>query len=103
MGAGNDMAEYLKDHHRTEETAIKARDLRMLFNLGEKQVRNVVGELRNEGKPICSSSYGYWYSNDPDDLEKTIHRLNAQVENMNIAIAGLYRILQEGRNEQEKV
>ena len=101
MGAGNDMAEYLKEYHKTEETAIKARELRVLFNLGEKQVRNVVGELRNEGRPICSSSYGYWYSNNPEDIEKTIHRLNAQVENMNIAIAGLERILQEEQDEQK--
>ena len=31
----------------------------------------------------------------PEDIKKTIHRLNAQVENMNIAIAGLKRILQD--------
>ncbi len=92
---GNEMAEYLKEHHTSENNAIKARDLRALFNLGEKQVRNVVGELRNDEKPICSSSYGYWYSKDPEDIKKTIHRLNAQVENMNIAIAGLKRILQD--------
>ena len=67
----------------------------MLFNLTDKQLRNVVSGLRQEGKPICSSSYGYWYSTDPEDIEKTIHRLEAQVANMNISIRGLEKALQE--------
>ena len=101
-GVGTDIAEYLKEYHRTEGEAIKARDLRMLFNLQDKQLREVIAVLRQEGEAICSSSYGYWYSKDPEDLKKTVHRMEAQVHNMNFSITGLKRILQEIQDEKEK-
>ena len=93
MSVGKEMLDYLKDYHTKEAKALKSRDLRTLFNLTDKQVRNVVTQLRQEGKPVCSSSYGYWYSEDPEDIEKTIHRLDAQVKNMNISINGLRKAL----------
>ena len=92
---GADITEYLKDYHLSENKAIKGRELCVSFNLTDKQLRNVVSGLRQEGNPICSSSYGYWYSTDPEDIEKTIHRLEAQVANMNISIRGLEKALQE--------
>lgn len=93
MGTARQMLEYLKDHHDTESTAVKNRDLRSLFNLTDRQVRLVVNQLRQEGEPVCSSSYGYWYSTDPADIAKTLHRLETQMENMDISIAGLRKAL----------
>lgn len=97
MGTDHQLLDYLKDYHNKESRAVKGRDLRSLFNLTDKQVRNVVSQLRQEGEPVCSSSYGYWYSTDPEDIEKTIHRLYAQVENMNISITGLKKALRGGK------
>ena len=93
MSTASQMLEYLKEFHSTESKAVKNRELRPLFKLTDKQVRNVVSQLRQEGEPVCSSSCGYWYSTDPDDIEKTLHRLEAQVENMNISIKGLEKAL----------
>lgn len=93
---GRDIAEYLQEFHKTESTAIKARELCVLFNLTGKQLRNVVSRLRQDGDAVCSSSYGYWYSRDPEDIEKTVRRLEGQVKNMNISIAGLKGILMGG-------
>lgn len=87
----NDVLEYLKDNHSNESNAIKGRELCVLFNVTSKQVRNIVNDLRQSGEPICSSNYGYWYSTDPEDLDSTIARLNAQVVNMQRAIDGLYK------------
>lgn len=99
-GVGTGIAEYLKEYHKVEAQAIKGREIRILFNLcDDKQLRNIVTVLRQEGEPICSSSNGYWYSYEPEDLEKTIHRMEAQVFNMNRSIAGLSRILQEVKDE----
>ena len=92
---GADITGYLKEFHTEEIKAIKGRDLCVLFNLKDKQLRNIVTVLRQNGEAICSSSNGYWYSKDPEDLEKTIHRMGAQVVNMNYSIAGLQRILLE--------
>lgn len=93
MGVGKDIAEYLADFHTTEDTAIKARDLRVLYNLQDKQLRNVISVLRQNGEPICSSSNGYWYSKEPEDISKTIRRMEAQVLNMRHSITGLYQNL----------
>ena len=96
---GNDIAEYLKEHHSTEETAVKSRDLCLIFNLmSNRHVRIIITSLRQEGVPICSSSYGYWYSKDPADVEKTLRRLEGQVKNMNISIMGLKKALEEVSN-----
>lgn len=50
----------------------------------------------------CSSTYGYWYSRDPDDISTTLSRLVGQVDNMKKVIAGLNRILQEVQDEQKE-
>lgn len=93
MSTAKDILEYLKEFHSAESQAVKSREIRTLFNLTDKQVRNVVSQLRQDGKPVCSSSCGYWYSEDPDDIGRTIHRLDAQVENMSISIIGLRKDL----------
>lgn len=94
---GADITEYLKEYHKHENEAIKGRELCVLFNLTDKQLRNVVSGLRQDGEAICSSSYGYWYSTDPEDIEKTLHRMEAQVKNMNVSIAGLQKVLTGGK------
>lgn len=89
----------------TIETAckmVKARELCVLFNVHEKQLRNIVSDLRQNGEAICSSTYGYWYSRDPDDISTTLSRLVGQVDNMQKVIAGLNRILQEVQDEQKE-
>lgn len=93
---GRDIVEYLQEFHKEERTAIKGRELCVLFNLTDKQLRNVVSGLRQAGEAVCSSFYGYWYSMDPEDIEKTVRRLEGQVKNMNISIAGLKKVLMGG-------
>lgn len=93
---GKLIAEYLKEYHTEENKAVKGRELCVLFNLTDKQLRNVVSLLRQEGEAVCSSSYGYWYSTNLEDIEKTLRRLEGQVKNMNISITGLKQALTGG-------
>lgn len=99
MSIAADIAEYLREYYTSENKAIKGRELCELFNLHSKQVRNIVSDLRQDGEPICSSNYGYWYSKDPDDLDRTIKRLSEQVKNMSRAIAGLQKAKEGTENE----
>lgn len=98
-GVRRDIADYLKEFRTAEIHAVKGRELCILFNLTDKQVRNIVSSLRQSGEPICSSVYGYWYSTDPEDIEKTLRRLEGQVKNMNSSITGLKRILAGGKQD----
>lgn len=93
---GADIVEYLKDYHTTESNAVKGKELCVLFNLTDKHLRNVVSLLRQNGEAVCSSSCGYWYSTDPEDIDKTLRRLEGQVKNMNIPITGLKKVLTGG-------
>lgn len=43
---GCDIVEYLKEFHTSEGKAVKARELCVLFNVHEKQLRNIVSDLR---------------------------------------------------------
>lgn len=90
-----DLLEYLRERHTRESKAVKGRELSVLFNLTDKQVRNVVAGLRQEGKPICSSSCGYWYSTDPEDIKKTLRRMESQIKNMILSIKGLNSALKQ--------
>lgn len=95
MGTKYQMLEYLIEHHNTESRAVKNRELRLLFNLTDRQVRILVNQLRQEGKPVCSSSVGYWYGTSPEDINKTIYKMEAQVEKMRKSIKGLREALGE--------
>ena len=96
-GIGTDIVDYLKAHHTTEDRAIKARDLCELFNITNRELRNMVSGLRQDREAVCSSSNGYWYSTEREDLEKTIHRLQGQIKNMNSSIKGLKKALAGGK------
>lgn len=100
MSVTADIVDYLRDYHTSENKAIKGRELCELFNLHSKQVRNIVSDLRQAGEPICSSNYGYWYSKEPDDLDRTIKRLSEQVKNMSRAIDGLQRAKEVTKHEE---
>ncbi len=96
INLGELVLDYLKDNHFSEETAVKNRDLAEMFNLRGRELRDLVTTLRQRGNPVCSSSYGYWYSTDPADVEKTLRRLEGQVKSMNVSIEGLRRAIAGG-------
>lgn len=88
-----EVEEYLREYHRTEKTAINARDLGTLFNVKGKPLRDIINNLRQEGIPICSSWFGYWYSIDPEDVERTVKQLESRVIHISKAIEGLNRFV----------
>lgn len=84
-----DIVDYLKDYHTEEKNAINCGELAQLFNVTSKQVRNIISALRQDGAPICSSSYGYWYSEDRADLLRTLNKIRSQIHNMECTAKGL--------------
>jgi transcriptional antiterminator len=88
-----EIAEYLKDYHTEEKNAINCRELAQLYNVTSKQIRNIVSALRQDGAPICSSSAGYWYSEDKGDLLRTLNKIRSQIHNMECTATGLEKTL----------
>ncbi len=85
----NDIAEHLKEYHTSESDAITARGISEIFNVKGKPLRDVIASLRERGIPICSSSSGYWYSEEEPDIRQTIHHLQGRVTHINRVIDGL--------------
>lgn len=96
-----DVMDYLKDYHCKEVEAVKSREIGEIFNLSNREVRNLVSKLRQDGVPICSSNNGYWYSEDEADITRTIKRLADQVLNMRLAIDGLRKAKEELTNAEK--
>lgn len=91
--------EHLKECYTSEITAIKSRDLCELFCITGRQLRNIVSGLRRRGEAVCSSTNGYWYSTDPEDIGITLRRLEEQIRNMTYSVEGLQSVLAGGIKE----
>lgn len=89
MSKGIELLDYLREFHSSKESAISAGELSTLFKTTKRGIRTVVTELRKNSYPICSGNEGYWYSTDPEDIQSTVSRLEAQADNMIRAVKGL--------------
>ena len=83
------LAEYLKDKCNGEADAIPAGELASIFATDRRGIRDMVNFLRCSGIPICSGMRGYWYSEDPVDIQKTISIMRAKIKGIQKAITGL--------------
>lgn len=81
--------DYLQRHAQGKQNGVKARTLKVLFKVTEREVRDVVNTLRAEGYPICSGNQGYYFAATEDELKVTIQQLRSRVNQINNAIHGL--------------
>lgn len=88
----DEVLDYLKTTHYSEDKAVKSGAICELFNLRKESLRAVVNYLRSDGYPVCSSYKGYWYSESPEDIDKTLNHLEGRISGMQRAITGLKRI-----------
>ena len=92
------LAEYLKERCNGEEKAVRAVELASTFSTDRRGIRDMVNFLRCSGEPICSGMSGYWYSDNPDDIERTIATMRAKITGIQKAITGL-KIAKENTGE----
>lgn len=59
------------------------------------EVRHIVNVLRSEGIPICSDRHGYWISDNPTEILKTVHSLENRMVAIAKATEGMYHYLIE--------
>lgn len=58
---------------------VKVRDICFHLNMrDERAVRKMVENLRERGEPICFCNKGYYYSQDPNEIQMTIQKLLLQ-------------------------
>jgi len=88
----NKVVEYLRIHS-APDSPISGRNLANHFGFTPVKVREYVNEARCSGVPICSTRWGYFYSEDTDLISKTVESMRGRIASQERAIAGLSSIL----------
>ena len=74
---------------KKQEGLITGKQLSEMFGVEECTIRRIINEARASGIPICSKRWGYYFSDECEDITATIqfltHRINTQLQ----AIEGL--------------
>ena len=82
--------EYIKSHGGLP---ISTKNLSDTFGISGLEVRKIINSARCEGCPICSCHKGYYYSENNEEIEKTIMSLSNRIGAMERAKLGLSRCL----------
>jgi len=88
----------LKDMHTGRDKAVRSGEIESGLEIPGTTVRAMVSYLRTgdqkEGRPpepICSDSSGYWYAEDPEDINKTMSHIRERRNQLNRVLSGLYQ------------
>ena len=90
----NEIISYLR-RYSTVEHPLKGVDIANHFGTTGVKVRKAVNEARCSGVPICSSSFGYYYSEDKELIRKTVESMLGRIAAQQNAIAGLEQLLEK--------
>lgn len=86
----SNIVEYIRAH---KGIPISARNLSETFGISGLEVRKIINSARSEGCPICSCHKGYYYSEDEEEIKKTIGSLTHRIRAMEKAMFGLAKCL----------
>ena len=75
--------------YSNKDNLIDSNQLAKHFDIPRVEVRQLINKARSEGVPICSTRWGYYFSTNEEDIQKTIKSLNGRVHAINKAIAGM--------------
>ena len=75
----NAIGDYLRSNHHTRSTAALSKQLEAAFSCKGTEIRRCINTLRTRGIPICSSADGYFYSENPADIARTVSQLHGRV------------------------
>lgn len=76
---------WLKSNHCGKGKAIKAKDM----DDDPRIIRLKVNALRKQGHPICSSSIGYYYAKNKEELNETLNILKSTISDIQLVISSM--------------
>lgn len=88
----NDVTRYIRKTTSTEKS-VTGKDIANHLGITDVEVRRQVSEARSAGIPICSTQYGYYYSDDRTEIQKTVDFLRRRISSQERAISGLSELL----------
>ena len=93
----NKVVAFLKERQGTK---LKNSDICKKFGLSPQTVRACVNNARFRNIPICSDQDGYFYSENPADVENTLNHMRSRIQKQQEAVSGLELFL---RKQEESV
>ena len=69
-------------HKSTSNSSIFSKQLERRYKLSGAEVRSVIHKLRDDGRPICSGSDGYFMPKDLLEARHTISHLRSRATSM---------------------
>ena len=86
VSMAHEIAQYIKQLHGA---TITAPDLSQRFHIHPSHIRGLINLARTEGLPVCSTTKGYYWSENPEDIKSTIDHIKYRIERQQEAIKGL--------------
>lgn len=84
-----ELCEYLRIYHSGRENQVSGRRLSRVAEVSERSLRRRIHALRQDGEPICSNQYGYFYAEEQKEVNGTIRWLNEYIMKVGGARNGL--------------
>lgn len=88
----NEIIAYLR-RNSSSDKPVSGRVLAEKFGLTGQKVREYINRARQDGVPICSARWGYFYSEDTSQIRKTIDSMRGRIASQELAIDGLSTLL----------
>ena len=83
-------------NHASKKSPVPNKVMSAHFGISEVKIRKMINEARCEGIPICSCDSGYYYSEDKNEILKTVESLMHRTIAIEKAVKGLVSSLREG-------
>ena len=64
------------------KNAMKSGEITGITGIEDREIREIVRELRKEGHPIGSGAKGFWWITDSGELKQTINNLKSRAFDM---------------------
>lgn len=86
---------YIKNH-ASKMNPVTNKEISAHFSISDVTIRKKINEARCEGIPICACDSGYYYSEDKNEILKTVDSLMHRTIAIEKAVKGLVKALREG-------
>lgn len=83
------VVQYIRLHSNGIKEPVHGWKIAKALSISDTGVRKWVNEARSGGIPICSCPSGYYYSEDPENINDTIRMLEGRIAKQKNAIDGL--------------
>lgn len=98
-----EILDYIKRWHRGRQRAITYKELAKVLRINERELRNVVALLVQNGELIGSSQEGYYYITEQDDYQIARAEIISRIDKLRQRLNGLEKGWEERQVPQKSL